>query len=378
MAGALLPAGVAAAHQASMTYLDAQVADDRTRVDLRLRMSVRDTNEPLNLDPDETPAAAHIVAHATDLLDYALERISVEGDEQECTDVPGAVTVDGDFAVLTWTVTCPRPIGQLALEYDLFFDLDPLHTCNLVVRHAGEQAVAPLQVATSRFEWDLRGAPPSPFVPFLRSGVGHIVTGFDHISFLIGLLLLAVIVAERGRGVISPTGAYGATSLRARGIGPAIRYTAIIATSFTLAHSITLAIAALGWVTLPSRLVESLVAASIIWVAVENLVRADPGRRWLLTFGFGMVHGLAFASNLAKQLPPSDVALPLVSFNLGVELGQLGIIVVTVPLLHLLATRILGPDRYRKTVVTFGSALIAGLGVIWLIERAFVVKILGL
>jgi hypothetical protein len=361
-----------------MTYLDAQVSTDRARVDLRLRMSTRDTAEPLQLEPDTAPSDAHIVAHAADMLDYVIDRIAVEGDEQDCTDAPGGVTVEGDFAVLTWAVTCPRPIGQLAIEYDLFFDLDPLHTCNLVVRHAGEQAVAPLQVATSRFEWDLRGAPPGPFLPFLRSGVAHIVGGFDHLSFLLGLLLLAVIAAERGRGVISPTGAYGATTLRARGIGPAIRYTAIIATSFTLAHSITLAIAALGWVTLPSRLVESLVAASIIWVAIENLVRADPRRRWLLTFGFGLVHGMAFASILARQLPPSDVALPLVSFNLGVELGQLGIIVVTVPLLHLLASRVLGPDRYRKTVVTFGSVAIAVLGLIWLIERAFVVKLLGL
>ncbi len=387
-AAAWLPARPAGAHQASMTYLDGAVSDDRTRIDLRLRMDVRDTAEPLGLPPEPTPADDHIVAHGDDLLAYVLERIEVDAGEQDCATGAGRVSIlaqkGSRFAQLEWTVSCPRPIDLLAIEYDLFFDLDPQHTCNLVVRHRGEPAIAPLQQDTPRFEWDLRGEAPGAFLPFVRSGIHHIVGGPDHLSFLLALLLVAVIALDPDRrsrplppSARSPAWGAGA-NLRIRPVADAIRYTALIATSFTVAHSITLAIAALGWLTLPSRLVESLVAVSIVWVAVENLVRPEPGRRWLLTFGFGLIHGLAFASVLEKQLPPSDVAVPLLSFNLGVELGQLAIVLATVPVLHLLASRMLGAGRYRATLVTSGSAVIALLGTVWFIERAFQVKILGL
>ncbi|HTM22098.1 MAG TPA: HupE/UreJ family protein [Kofleriaceae bacterium] len=377
VAGALLPAGRAAAHQGSITYLDAHISEDRARVDLRLRIDVRDTLEPLGLDRDQPPDAAAIAARGPDLLAYVLDKVTVEGDDQDCTDIGGAVAVASGFAEVTWSVSCPQPIEQLAIEYDLFFDIDPLHTCNLVVYRGDERAIAPLQADTSRFEWNLRAAPPGAFVPFLRLGIHHILSGFDHLSFLLGLLLIAVIAAERSR-LPSASGGYGGVALRVRGVVPAIRYTAVIATSFTLAHSITLALAALGWVTLPSRLVESAVAASIVYVAVENLVRPEPTRRWMLTFAFGLCHGLAFASNLRAQLPPTDVLWPLLAFNAGVELGQLAVIVVTVPILHLLAARILGPQRYRALFVTTASAVIALLGLIWLLERALAVKILGL
>ena len=388
LASAWLPARPAGAHQGSMTYLDAAVADDRSRIDLRLRMDVRDTAEPLDLPPEPTPADDHIVAHGADLLDYVLERIEVDTGDVDCATSRHPVSIlvqkGSRFAQLEWTVTCPRPVDVLAIDYDLFFDLDPQHTCNLVVRHRGEPAIAPLQMDTPRFEWDLRGAPPGAFLPFVRSGIGHIVGGFDHLAFLLGLLLVAGIALDpdrRSRPLPPAAGrpAWGAgANLRIRPVASAIRYTALIATSFTVAHSITLAIAALGWMTLPSRLVESLVAVSIVWVAVDNLVRPEPGRRWLLTFGFGLIHGLAFASVLDKQLPPSDVAIPLLSFNLGVELGQLAVILLVVPVLHLLAARALGAGRYRATVVSFGSAVIALLGVVWFIERAFALEILGL
>jgi hypothetical protein len=132
--------------------------------------------------------------------------------------------------------------------------------------------------------------------------------------------------------------------------------------------------AAMGWIALPSRLVESVIALSIIWVAAENIAIADPRRRWLLTFGFGLVHGLGFASMLTPLLPESQVVLPLLAFNIGVELGQLAIVGVAFPVLHILIGR-LGPAAYRKYVVVPGSIAVAAMGLVWLIERALGIAI---
>ncbi|HEU5057473.1 MAG TPA: HupE/UreJ family protein, partial [Kofleriaceae bacterium] len=201
---------------------------------------------------------------------------------------------------------------------------------------------------------------------FVVSGVEHILYGLDHILFLLSLLLMAVVVR---------TG--GGEGVAVRPVRQAMAYTGWIVTSFTVAHSVTLIGAALGWFELPGRLVESLIAASIVFVAVDNAVRLDPPRRTLVTFTFGLVHGLGFASMLRPLLPPSEVVLPLLAFNVGVELGQLGLVVVAMPILYA-AVRALGPARYRRVVLPLGAVVLGGLGLIWLVERAFEITVLGL
>ncbi|TMQ08785.1 MAG: HupE/UreJ family protein [Deltaproteobacteria bacterium] len=132
--------------------------------------------------------------------------------------------------------------------------------------------------------------------------------------------------------------------------------------------------ASLGWVSLPSRLVESLIAVSILYTAIENIVRPDVRWRFALTFGFGLVHGLGFASVLAVLLPPDHVIGPLLGFNLGVEIGQLVIVAIALPLAWL-AARELGADRYRRGAMPALSIAIALLAIKWLVERVFVVSL---
>jgi hydrogenase/urease accessory protein HupE len=186
------------------------------------------------------------------------------------------------------------------------------------------------------------GTPPLPgFRAYFRLGVEHILTGIDHLLFLLGLL-----VACRR-----------------------LRTVAGIVTCFTVAHSVTLALAALGIVTLPGRVVEPLIAASIVVVGVENLLRGDePKGRWLLAFAFGLVHGLGFAAALQQiglGANGTSIVAPLVAFNLGVELGQLA---VALPLLALLW-------RLRRTSVfaRYGaravSLIVVGFGFVWLLQR---------
>jgi len=186
-----------------------------------------------------------------------------------------------------------------------------------------------------------RAAPNQSFGGFLALGIKHILTGYDHLLFLFSLLVVS-------RGCLS--------TLR-------------VITCFTVAHSITLALATLGWVQIPGRIVEPLIAASIIYVGVENLVRGEaPRGRGLLTFAFGLVHGLGFASvlrELGVATSPGGVVMPLFSFNLGVELGQLLIAVVALPMIWELARR---PLMARRCIPV-SSALVALAGGYWLVQR---------
>jgi hydrogenase/urease accessory protein HupE len=181
---------------------------------------------------------------------------------------------------------------------------------------------------------------------FLVWGMHHIFIGYDHISFLLALLLAA------------------------RRLGEMVR----IATSFTVAHSITLLLAALDVVRLPSAVTESLIAASIVYVAAENYFIKEAKYRWVLTFIFGLVHGLGFSSVLHERLQDLDtVVLPVVSFNLGVELGQIAILLVAFPILAWIRK---GPTeeasaRRQLRLVRIGSAPILLLGCFWLIDRIF-------
>ena len=177
------------------------------------------------------------------------------------------------------------------------------------------------------------------FRQFAFLGVEHIVTGYDHVLFLLGVLLLS-----------------GSLSMAAK-----------IVTSFTAAHSLTLALATLDIISIRPTVVEPLIALSIVYVGVENLVRKNIGRRWPLTFAFGLVHGLGFASQLGDLRGAGDAIVPLLSFNLGVEVGQLAIAAVTLPLLWRLRTHPSVPSPSRW--VPACSVLIALAGSYWFLER---------
>jgi hypothetical protein len=141
-----------------------------------------------------------------------------------------------------------------------------------------------------------------------------------------------------------------------------------VVTAFTLAHSITLSLAALGIISLPSRWVESVIAASIIVAALQNIRGVVDSKRWIMAFGFGLIHGFGFASVLADLgLPQNALVTALIGFNVGVELGQLAIVAVFLPLAFWLrATKF-----YQVGVFKWGSILIALMALYWLIERVF-------
>ncbi len=353
----------AEAHQSSFTYNRIELSEDLRVLTYEIKIHSTDLFEALNLDGDRDASSQEITDGADKLFAYLSNRVSVEIPGAGCRPLEPTLSISGArdrYAVVTLTYTCKQPIEQLALDYQLFFDLDARHVGLLWVDGESIQLSAPDH---NRFEWTI-GSPIEGGMGFIRSGIEHILFGLDHILFLLALLLMAVVTrSEKGWSL--------------RPVRKGLSYTASIVTAFTVAHSITLISAALGWIDLPGRLVESVIAASIVFVAIENVVRPDPPHRYRVTFLFGLIHGLGFAAMLRPLLPPSDVVVSLLLFNVGVELGQITIVMVALPLLYLLASRV-HANYYRSRVLPVGAAVLASMGGIWLIERAFNVTLLGL
>jgi hypothetical protein len=190
---------------------------------------------------------------------------------------------------------------------------------------------------------------------FVREGIWHIWIGYDHILFLLSLLLPAALRRIEGRWQSGVNFRHAAWDV------------AKIVTAFTLAHSITLSLAALGYLALPSRWVESAIAASVVVAALNNLGGWIVSRRAGLAFAFGLVHGLGFAAVLLDLgLPKSLQLIGLVGFNIGVELGQLSIVAVVLPLITVLSRF----EYYAPILLKFGSSCIAAVALVWLAERS--------
>jgi hypothetical protein len=312
----------ARAHQTSVVYLDV-VMQGRV-VDVEARITAEDLGEPVGLSPLITPTREQARARADRAARYVAERVHVANGGAACPATPGAAEIrerprEGTFALaVVVRYVCGRQIDDLHLRYDLFFDLDPRHQGLAEIRAFGSTREKVFREGDR--EVRVVGEPSrlAQFGDYFALGVEHIFTGYDHIAFLFGLLVIA----------------------GARGTRRGLRYALGVVTAFTVAHSLTLISAALGWVRLPSRLVESAIALSILYVALENLRTAEPRARWALTFGFGLVHGFGFATVLGELgLPSRGLVLSLLAFNVGVEAGQLLVVALAFPVLLALHRR---------------------------------------
>ncbi len=360
----------ATAHKPSDSYLTLR-APDSAQPELagQWDIALRDLDFAIGLDGDGDGNITwgELRARHDDIAAYALARLSVQADGADCQVRAGSQLVDehtdGAYTVLPLRVTCPRVPQQLGVGYRLFADIDPQHRGLLRLDFGGASRTAVLDPQAPLQPFELaRPGRWRQFADYTREGVWHIWIGFDHILFLISLLLPAVLVWQ-GRGQWRA----------ADGFRPVFIDVLKIVTAFTLAHSITLSLATLGVVELPSRWVEAAIAASVLLAALNNLWPLVQGRRWLVAFAFGLVHGFGFASVLADLgLPRDALALALVGFNVGVELGQLAIVALFLPLAFVLRRS----RFYRQGVFVGGSLLIAALSLVWLGERLFNFKLL--
>jgi HupE / UreJ protein len=368
LTGALLlcAAGVSQAHKLSDSYLTFRQTDNGSTFAGQWDIALRDLDYAVGIDTNHDGAITwgELKASQQRVSDYAFGRLRVEsiarGDREECSLRPTQMLVDehvdGHYAVLRFTANCRFRPAQLAIHYALLFDVDPTHRglLQITAGHGSQAAVLPREAPAVAINLD------SPqrwqqLAEFITEGVWHIWKGFDHILFLLTLLFPAVILYRNGRW-------------EARGSWQASAFDILkVVTAFTVAHSVTLSLAVLGLVRVPSRIVESTIAATVLLGALNNLVPVVLERRWLVAFVFGLVHGLGFASVLADLgLHGANLALALVGFNTGVEAGQFAIVMLFLPLALLLRNTVF----YQRVFVPVGSGLIGVVAAVWLISRA--------
>ena len=360
LAGCLL-GGPALAHKASDSYLSLRLQG--SELSGQWDIALRDIEIALGLDADGDGEIrwGELRARHEALAAWALSALTLERGGGRCTvEVRGHAVdqhTDGAYAVLHLGGNCPGSEGPLTVDYRLLFDLDTLHRGLLKLELDGTAIASVLSPDAARPSFAAQApSAAASFGSFLLQGVWHIWIGLDHILFLVALLLPAVFLRQEGRWIGVPR------------FGQALRDVVAVVTAFTAAHSITLSLAALEWVSLPSRWVESAIAASVVVAAANNLRPLIGGRRWMVAFGFGLIHGFGFASVLADLgLPAATLAWSLAGFNIGVELGQLAIVAVFLPLAFLL--RYTG--LYRQIIFTGGSWAALILAAVWFVERAF-------
>ncbi len=354
----------AQAHKPSDSYLTVDVKDNK--VEGKWDIALRDLDFALNLDQDGNGELTwdEVRSQHGAIAAYALGRLALTNGARACTVTAGAQLIDrhtdGAYTVLKFSALCPGTVTSLGVNYRLFAELDPQHKGLLKLVSDGATSTAIFSPDTASQTLSVRA--PSKwiqFVDYVKHGVWHIWIGFDHILFLLSLLLPAVLLYRAAAGAQQTFRAAFIDVLK-------------VVTAFTLAHSITLTLASLHVIALPSRWVESAIAASVVVAALNNIFPLFRGHRPQAAFAFGLLHGFGFASVLADLgLPQGALALSLAGFNIGVELGQLAIVAVFLPLAFL-ARR----TWFYQQLMTTGSAVIAVVAAVWLCERAFDVQLM--
>jgi hypothetical protein len=354
------------AHKPSDSYLTIRGDDKSTDLAVRWDIALRDLDYVLELDRDGNGALTwgEVRTRSSDIVRYATDHLSLTTGDRTCewqTAAPLQLDhhSDGTYAVLSLVAKCEGLGHGLKMKYSLLFDVDPSHRGLVQWIAPGSTGAQALVFGTDNAEQSLALQGRSAWQTlgqYLKDGMWHIWIGYDHILFLLSLLLPAVLVRKDNDWEPAP-------SLK-RSLLEVLK----VVTAFTLAHSITLSLAALHVVSLPSRIVESTIAASVVFAALNNLRGTIEKKRWMMAFVFGLVHGFGFASVLADLgLPQGALALALVGFNLGVEAGQMAIVVAFVPIAFALRRTLF----YRHGVLTFGSIVVALVAGYWFVQRAF-------
>jgi hydrogenase/urease accessory protein HupE len=349
----LLPLQDAAAHDPGLSSLT--IRPRTSGLEATLTLAVKDAAQLAELDENHDGTVTQVeFARGRRQLDTAIAGqvlIAADGKVAKHKSIRSRLDENNNVEV---RLDFDAPIfSSLEIQSNLIASLPLGHRQYLQVQNLASETVFErlLSAGSNRatMQMPLRHAQNAPFemvrsfANFLSLGVKHILTGYDHLLFLFGLLIVA-------RGFLSAL---------------------TIITSFTIAHSITLAVATLHLVQIPSRIVEPLIAASIVFVGVENLLRGDiPNARRMVPFGFGLIHGFGFASALREAGIGSgagSIVLPLVSFNLGVELGQIMVAAVALPIIWKLRENPMFVARWAPAC----SAAVALLGSFWLVERVY-------
>jgi hypothetical protein len=394
----LLLAGPALAHKGSDAYL--QLNLDGAASTLRVDLALRDLDAVLDIDADANGQLTwgEVRSAYPAIERYLAARVLVDGCQWQSVATGLERRADGVYAALTWSGSCSVDAASPTIRYSALREVDPTHRAIAKIERPGSEAVVqvldPTKVlpptakaaaltlaAASGANLGAAGsvtasvaasepavgvaaaAPPESHASasFVKEGTRHILGGYDHVLFLLALLLPAVM--RRTKTGWQPV----------ERLGQAIMPVAVLVTAFTVAHSVTLTLAGLKLVSLSSSFIEPAIAVTIVLAAIDNLTPIFRGRRAIVTFLFGLIHGFGFAGVLGElNLPTVQFAWALFQFNLGIELGQLFIVAIAVTVLFAFRRQ----GWYSIVVIRTGSALAIVIGSLWFIDRTANVAIL--
>lgn len=367
----LLGTNKAFAHALEQSYLFLSIND--TSITGRSEITIADLNLALslNLPEDHSVTKEQIAPHIEGIKQYYADKVKIhfqDGlvlDDYQLTSTPEAQYLTFSF---TFDGLTALP-DTIQFEYNVLFDVHSNHSGFVVIENDWRSStfdqegnIALVFTASDRQQTlDLTGATVMQgYWGMLRLGIHHIWEGIDHILFLIALLLPSVMYRKDNSWIATDK------------FYSAFIYVVKVVTVFTLAHTVTLSAATLGWVSLPSRLVESIIAISIAIAALDILYPVFRGRIWVIVFVFGLFHGFGFASVLAEyQIPDSYLTYSLLAFNLGVEVGQVAIVAVAFPVLYVLRATWF----YPQVMLRYGAAGLIVVSLYWFIERGFMIDL---
>ena len=363
----MLPFRSASAHKPSDSYLKIRASEPILSIQWDIALKDLDFKIGLDTNQDGEITWGEVKSRREAIEAHALAHLKITADGQPCqlqmVDLLISQHSDGAYAALIIATNTSSEVEKLDIEYSLFFDVDPTHRGLVLFSNAVATSTHVLSPTDPVVEIQTSEANVfHTFLEFVREGVWHIWIGFDHILFLISLLLPAVFIRQQNEWKSVDT------------FWPACKAVLKIVTLFTIAHSITLWLAVMEYVQLPSGFVEATIAFSIIVTALHNLYPVIKLPGWAIAFVFGLIHGFGFANVLVDLgLSSVTLAISLLGFNVGVELGQLAIVLVFMPIAFLLRDT----QFYRKVIFWAGSLVIAVIAAIWFIERVGNFEILG-
>jgi len=366
------------AHRPDQSYLYFSIYEDSIEGNLQavaknLNASVG-TNLPQDFTEEELEAAF------PQIKPYILDRLQIrDGDTNfdiEFTEFGIIPAGDlGSFGVMKFKLTNVTAIPEtITVDYRLFFDEDKKHRGLLLQEYNWKAGIINNETIHSAIftpksttqDLDLSNlAVWTGFWAMVKMGIWHIWIGIDHIFFLIALLLPSVVRRKKGFKVRNFSDALAQWDF-VENFKSSFWYILKVVTFFTLAHTITLSLSALGLVKLPSQLVESVIAFSIALAALHNIIPIFKHKEWLIAFIFGLFHGFGFAGVLAeKGMSGEFMAYTLFGFNIGVEIGQVLIILLVFPILFLIRKMKITPY-----IIILGSVFLIIMSLIWTFERA--------
>ncbi len=380
------------AHNVDQSYTYLKVFENS--VTGRFEITISDINTILGTNYNKNASLEDILSELPEIQYYFLERTgfsSSKGDYEIVFTEPGILEVGGqlgNFLLLNFEFQNMNEVPEnLDVYYNVLFDKDESHMGLLLIEYNWKAGIYNNESLPSLFFKGNRtsdtvnlldGSVFTGFMGMIREGIWHIWIGIDHILFLLALILPAVINRNYNYSfdgnkvawsvlipnlVMNPSPEYYTPVEKFK---PAFIYIIKIVTFFTISHTITLGLAAFGIIVLPSRLIESIIAISIALAALHNIQPIFRGKEWIIAFIFGFFHGFGFASVLSELRAGEFLGLTLFGFNLGVEIGQVAVIIVLFPILYAIRK-----TKIYNFLLIFGSFILILISLYWFIERAF-------